>query len=146
MTNTPEKHTSPVRRITIDEKLAGKLIRVLVAGLKPDVRAFSDDPTYWQEEEEVLVRPDDYLKIMGIPADDAERWPWEDFHEGQVFLQGRFEGDLQKAAEGGEFMVNVEKRQEDFRSIYSLSKNRVKKVYMSALERSITDGEINRTR
>ena len=143
MKNVPEKQTSPVRRITIDEKLADGLFRILVANLKNSVETFGDDSKYWGEEKELLVRPEDYRKKLDMTQANAKKWPWEDLSEGQVFLQGRFREIPEKGAEAT-FVVDAEQR--NFQRIDYFSKSRVKKVYMKALERSTTNGETDRTR
>ena len=144
MKNAPEKQNAPVRRITIDERLADDLIRILIANLKYNKTTFSDDSKYWEEEEELLVRPGDYQKKMGMTQANVEEWPWKNLHDGQVFLQGRFRDSPNQPAEG-EFVVDMKMEQENFQRIDYLSKGRVKKVYMNALERSIPNGETNRT-
>ena len=54
MTDDSDKQISLVRRITIDEKLEGDLIHILIANLKESVTTFSDNSTYWEEEEELF--------------------------------------------------------------------------------------------
>jgi len=142
MTNDSEKQTSPVRRITIDEKLEDDLMRILIANLKDNVTTFSDDSTYWEEEEELLVRPDNYQKKIGMTRDNAKKWPWDNLYEGQVFLVGRFRVIRNRGAQTT-FVVDVKRR--NFQCIDRLIKERVKKKYLVALERSISDGETNQT-
>lgn len=77
MRNALEKQTSPVRRITIDEKLADDLIRVLTAELKSSVTTFSDDPDYWGEEDEFLIHSNLYHKEMGLTRVDIEELFWK---------------------------------------------------------------------
>ena len=143
MKNTPEKRTWLVRRITIDEKLADGLMRILVANLKSDVTTFDDDSKYWEEEKELAVQPGDYQEKMRMTQANVEKWLWKNLCEGQVFLQGGFREIPEKGAEAT-FVVDTDQR--NFQRIDYLSKYRVKKVYMNALERSITNGEIDRTR
>lgn len=86
--------TAVVRRITVDEKLADDLIRILVAELGPDINLFGDAPGQWGDEKEVLVTPHTYRRRFG----GAERAPaWRDLKECQVYLSGAFElrGDPQ---------------------------------------------------
>jgi len=142
MTNDSEKQTSPVRRITIDEKLEDDLMRILIANLKDNVTTFSDDSTYWEEEEELLVRPDNYQKKIGMTRDNAKKWPRDNLYEGQVFLVGRFRVIRNRGAQTT-FVVDVKRR--NFQCIDRLIKERVKKKYLAALERSISDGETNQT-
>ena len=142
MTNDSEKQTSPVRRITIDEKLEDDLMRILIANLKDNVTTFSDDSTYWEEEEELLVRPDNYQKKIGMTRDNAKKWPWDNLYEGQVFLVGRFRVSRNRGAQTT-LVVDVKRR--NFQCIDRLIKERVKKKYLAALERSISDGETNQT-
>ena len=142
MTNDSEKQISPVRRITIDEKLEDDLMRILIANLKDNVTTFSDDSTYWEEEEELLVRPDNYQKKIGMTRDNAKKWPWDNLYEGQVFLVGRFRVSRNRGAQTT-FVVDVKRR--NFQCIDRLIKERVKKKYLAALERSIADGKTNQT-
>jgi len=78
-----------VRRITVDEKLPGGDIRILIAALAPGVEAFFDRGIDWGEEVEVRVTPATYAQQLGLP-DPAGR-PWESLAEGQVFCSGEFE-------------------------------------------------------
>ncbi len=80
---------APVRRMTVDEKLAEGDIRLLVAPLAPKVKEFFDRDSEWDQEYEVRVRPENFVQELGIlvPAE----WPWERLAEGQVFLVGEFE-------------------------------------------------------
>ena len=142
MTNDSEKQTSLVCRITVDEKLEDDLIRILIANLKDKVTTFSDDSTCWEEEEERFVRPDNYQKKIGMTRDNAKKWPWDNLYEGQVFLTGRFRVSRSRGAQTA-FVVDVKRR--NFQCIDRLIKERVKKKYLSALERSISDGETNQT-
>lgn len=133
---------SLVLRITIDERLADDLVRVLAAKLKGNVTAFNDDPEYWEEEEELLVQPDNYQKEMGMTQDNAKTWPWDKLQEGQVFLLGRFQINRSRKAPT---MFRVDPRRRYFRRIDHLIKNLVKKKYLTALERSVLYGETNQT-
>jgi hypothetical protein len=125
--NSPEK----VRRITIDERLADGLIRILIADLKANQKTFGDDPEYWGEEKEFLVHPEDYREKMGMPR-VARKWPWRNLHEGQVFLSGGFCKVPEKGA-GTTFVVDVE-RKGNFQCIDEVSKAHVKRKYMAVLE------------
>ncbi|MBA7675934.1 hypothetical protein ES703_84173 [subsurface metagenome] len=140
MTNDSEKQASLVCRITIDEKLEDDLIRILIANLKDNVTTFSDDSTYWEEEEELFMRPDNYQEKIGMTRDNAKKWPWDNLYEGQVFLVGRFRVSRNRGAQTT-FVVDVKRR--NFQCIDRLIKERVKKKYLAALERSISDGETN---
>ena len=83
----------PVRRITIDEKMGERLIRVLVCGLADGVHEFSDQLEDWGAEQEFLVRPQNYAKVLGLPAGEQHQkeYAWDGLSEGQVFLSGEFE-------------------------------------------------------
>jgi len=83
----------PVRRITIDEKMGERLIRVLVCGLADGVHEFSDQLEDWGAEQEFLVRPQNYAKVLGLPAGEQyqKEYAWDGLSEGQVFLSGEFE-------------------------------------------------------
>lgn len=82
-----------VRRITIDEKMGERLIRVLVCNLAGGVQEFSDELEEWGEEKDALMRPQTYAKILGLPPGEEyqEQYPWDSLSEGQVFLSGEFE-------------------------------------------------------
>lgn len=134
MKNAPEKQSSPVRRITIDERLADGLIRILVANLKANLETFGDGPKYWGEESELLVHPEDYQEELGMPSEPKEEWLWNNLYEGQVFLSGGFRETPEKGAEPT-FVVDAEQR--NFQCIDRQSKDRVKKSYLAALERRI---------
>ncbi|MBA7580224.1 MAG: hypothetical protein GH159_05335 [Dehalococcoidia bacterium] len=134
--NSPKKRDSLVRRITIDERLDDSLIRILVADLKANLKTFGDDPEYWEEEKEFLVRPkdyqgEDYQEAMGMTQANVKKWPWESLYEGQVFLEGRFRGSRNRHAKGT-FVVSVKRR--NFQCIDRVSRERVKKNYLAALE------------
>jgi len=124
--NSPQK----VRRITVDERLSDELIRVLVADLKANLKEFSDDPENWGEEVELLVRPEDYREKMGMPR-LARKWSWRKLYEGQVFLSGGFE---KIEGEEAETMFKVDAEM-NFQCIDDVSKERVKRSYLAALER-----------
>lgn len=143
MKRAPEKQTSPVYRITVDERLTNDLMRILIAGLKPDRITFNDDRGHWDEEEEFMVGPDDYQRTMGLTPASVKQWPWKNMLEGQVFLRGRFQDSRGRP---GEFVVDTKMKQTNFQRIDYFSKNRVKNIYLSALERSNSNGETNRTR
>ncbi len=82
-----------VRRITIDERMGEKLIRVLVCDLADGVHEFSDRLEDWGAERELLVRPQTYAKTLGLPPGEQyqKQYPWDSLSEGQVFLSGEFE-------------------------------------------------------
>jgi hypothetical protein len=127
-----------VRRITIDEKLASGLMRILVAELKPDIGAFDDDSSYWNEEKELLVQADNYRNRMDMTLSNTRKWPWDSLYEGQTFLQGNFKM-MRGRREQPRFLVDMRKR--NFRCIDALIKEHNKKVYFSALEGGINNGQ-----
>lgn len=122
--NSPQK----VQRITIDEKLSDNLIRILVAGLKPNLKTFDDSPEYWGEEKEFLVNPKDYREQMGMPR-AARKWSWRKLYEGEVFLSGGF-----REISGDGIKFEVDTKQRNFQCIDRVSKERVKRDYLTALE------------
>lgn len=91
MSTRRSRRQVPVHRITIDERLAGDLIRVVICPLAKGVQAFFDREGDWGPEREAWVRPGTYARRLGIPAPESKRWPWEALVEGQVFLSGAFE-------------------------------------------------------
>jgi hypothetical protein len=123
---------SLVRRITVDERLAEDIIRVLISRLPKGVREFRIEKAQWEDEEEHFVEPDTYLADMGIPTSEAEKWSWADFREGQVFLSGRF-----KIIGKGESPENllVGQGRNEFLLIEGLVRKNTEKLYFRALER-----------
>lgn len=79
----------PVRRITIDERLADDLVRILVCDLAPGVTDFFDRRDDWGDEREVLLRPESLVQELGLP--NAAALPWDKLREGQVYVSGEFE-------------------------------------------------------
>lgn len=121
-----------VRRITVDEKLSEDLIRVLVSSLKEGIKKFRDKMEYWEEENEELVRPDSFVKKMGIPFSEKKKFKWENLREGQVFLSGAFDVvDIKKPP--GRFEVNPKRK--EFLNIDALVKKDIKKLYFRVLGR-----------
>ena len=126
------KKNAIVNRITIDEKLSEDLIRVLISPLKKGIKIFKDKMDYWEEEKEELVRPDTFVRKMGIPFSKKKKFRWEDLREGQAFLSGSFSiADGKKNP--GRFEVNP--RRKEFLSIDALAKKDIKKLYFKVLGR-----------
>ncbi len=126
------KSPQKVQRITIDERLAEDIIRILVADLKPGEEMLGDDPKCWEDEVERLVGPEDWEK-MGIPEGAAGEWSWDNLHEGQVCYVGV---ELhQKSMKGDADMFTAAKKQKiGFLDIDEQSKEQVKERYLTALE------------
>ena len=139
----PDLKRAPVLRITIDEKLEDNLIRALAARLKAGVKIFSDDPDYWQEEEELYLKPSNYEDLLGLTRYNARSWPWNRLREGQVFLVGTFTADT---SQGVANLLRVDPRRKYFRDIQSKAKDNLKKKYLMALERSVFHDKANQTR
>jgi hypothetical protein len=78
-----------VRRITVDEKLSDDLFRFVFCSLKEGIEKFADQGDRWQEEQEKLVHPRNYSRILDVKKSEAPAW--ETLHEGQVYLSGEFE-------------------------------------------------------
>jgi hypothetical protein len=78
-----------VRRITVDEKLSDDLFRFVFCSLKEGVERFSDQSDKWQKEQEKLVNPKNYSRILYVKKSEAPAW--ETLQEGQVYLSGEFE-------------------------------------------------------
>jgi len=85
-----------VRRITVDEKLSDDLFRFVFCSLREGIEKFTDRDDEWQEEQEKLVHPQNYSRILDIKKSKAPAW--ETLQEGQVYLSGEFEviGDQTK--------------------------------------------------
>ena len=137
MVNNRDSQTSPVRRITIDEKLEDGLYRVLITSLRNDTTEFNDDLSYWGEEYEYLIQPDNYRKILDMTKRNVKTWPWDSIYEGQVFLQGRFRINRNRSSR---MMFVVDRRRRNFRRVDQILKEQVKKTYLAVLERRISDG------
>ena len=137
MVNNRDSQTSPVRRITIDEKLEDGLYRVLITSLRNDTTEFNDDLSYWGEEYEKLIQPDNYRKILDMTKRNVQTWPWDSIYEGQVFLQGRFRINRNRSSK---MMFVVDRRRRNFRRVDPMLKEQIKKTYLAVLERRISDG------
>lgn len=121
-----------VQRITVDEKLADDLIRLLISPLAERVeRDFGDAENDWEEEYEGLIRPGDYAQKMSIPKSREKMWPWTDLEEGQVFISGQFKV-VGHAGEPEKFEVSP--GQHEFLSIDKLAKKEIKRLYFDALK------------
>lgn len=79
-----------VWRITVDEKLADDLFRLVVCPLAEGVEEFFDRREDWGKERQWQAKPKTYARKMGIPSAERKKWPWERLAEGQVFLSGEF--------------------------------------------------------
>lgn len=77
-----------VRRITVDEKLSDDLFRFVVCWLKEGIKRFTDLDYEWQEEQEKLVNPRNYSRILYVKKSEAPAW--ETLKDGQVYLSGEF--------------------------------------------------------
>ncbi len=77
-----------VRRITIDEKLADDLFRVLWCWLKAGTSMIRGRVEDWQDEREVWVTPRTYA--CALYTTKAQAPPWDTLQEGQVYLSGEF--------------------------------------------------------
>jgi len=137
MVNDRDSQTSLVRRITIDEKLEDGLFRVLITSLRNDTTEFNDDLSYWGEEYEDLIQPDNYRKILDMTKRNVQTWPWDSIYEGQVFLQGRFRINRNRSSK---MMFVVDRRRRNFRRVDPMLKEQIKKTYLAVLERRISDG------
>lgn len=126
------KKNAIVNRITIDEKLSEDLIRVLISPLKKGAKKFRDQLDYWEDEKEELVRPDTFVRKMGIPFSKKKEFKWENLREGQAFLSGSFnKADRKKTT--SRFEVNP--RRKEFLSIDAQAKKDIKKLYFKVLGR-----------
>lgn len=132
-----KKQSSTVRRITIDEILAAGLIRILVTELKPRKMEFDDDPDYWETEKDILMKPDEFGKIMGMSTSDLQLWPWDTLYEGQTFLHGHFilKSNLHDFPR---FLVN--RGETNYMCVNSLIKQTTKELYFSAIKGGENDG------
>lgn len=137
MVNDRDAQISLVRRITIDEKLEDGLFRVLITSLGNVTSEFNDDLSYWGEEDEYLIQPDNYREILDLTKRNVKTWPWESIIEGQVFLQGKFRI---KGGRSSKMMFVVGSRRRNFRRVDHILKGQIKNTYLAILERRISDG------
>ena len=133
---------APVARITVDELLAEDLIRILVAPLKAGRASFTDEAIYWEDEQDVLIIPQDYRDIMGMSLANARRYPWDSLYEGQVFLVGSFKLDSTHT-DGRWYSVETDRKY--LRCINRFIKNDLKKQYLTALEGRVDDDYSNKS-
>ena len=84
-----ELRKARVRRITVDEKLSDDLFRFVFCSLKEGIKRFADQSDKWQKEQEKLVNPKNYSRILYVKKSEAPAW--ETLQEGQVYLSGEFE-------------------------------------------------------
>jgi hypothetical protein len=131
MRANPEKRQAVVQRITIDEKLSDDLIRALVSPLARGAEEFDDRTENWSEEEEILLRPEDYLRKLDIMPSKAKGLPWSDLREGQVFLSGGFKA-VDEKEKPERFAVSP--GQKEFLRIDRNIKAEVKRLYFDALK------------
>ncbi len=142
-----------VRRISIDERLDGDLLKIGIGELLPGHTDLGeDDLDGWSEEEVRLVRPATFLRSFGLkrshpellalvaelPPGLGESEPagtfWRSLEEGQVYLAGEIElrGRDRSSIEGltacpGAFLVVRIDR-------IPVIKNRHKQLYSAALK------------
>jgi hypothetical protein len=117
-----------VRRITVDERLADDLIRLVVCRLVEGVEEFYDRRGEWGRERESWARPRNYAEKLGAPPDNIPAW--DSLMEGQVFLSGEFEvvGERDKprwfrACPGKQEFLrldSVEEHKEGLKHLYSV--------------------------
>jgi len=137
-----DESTSPVLRITIDERLEDNLIRVLTTHLKDGLTAFNDDPECWDDEGELLLQKDNYRKTLSLTERNVKAWPWDKLQEGQVFFLGRFQINRSRHAPN---VFRVDPRRRRFQRVDWLTRERVKEKYLKALERSTVYVETDQT-
>jgi hypothetical protein len=81
------RNQSPVRRITIDERVSEEFVRLLIAPLAEGLKDFTDKDQDWGPEQEIWVSQRTYARRMGTRKQDLS---WQGLQEGQVFLSGQF--------------------------------------------------------
>ncbi len=122
------------RRITVDEKLADDLIRLVICRLAEGVEEFFDREGDWGKEREGWARPENYARKLGIPSAERKEWPWERLAEGQVFVSGEFEIVGDRTAP--EYFKVSQGRQEFFRiDDLGVFKDGVTRMYSELLTR-----------
>ena len=121
-----------VKRISVDEKLADDLIRLLVCSLADGIQEFSDQKNEWGPESAVMVGPATYAAAMGLAS--QKQCSWKDLSEGQVFLSGEFEITGSRSSPH-HFRVNPGRH--EFLRIDNLEtfKNRTRLLYSQLLTR-----------
>ena len=125
-----------VWRITVDEKLADDLIRVLRCRLAEGVSEFWDRTDEWGREYALLITPGDYAQKLGIPSE--EELPWSALEEGQVFLLGEFASvrDVRAAEGAAPARFSVAQGQTAFLRVDQMDifRDGLKAVYAAALK------------
>ncbi|MCA9694018.1 MAG: hypothetical protein KC636_30810 [Myxococcales bacterium] len=106
MTHDPSQHPlaealarlrqAPVIRITVDERLSGDIVRLLVAPLAPGVSRFTDAAGDWARELELEVTSRDYAALLELGPEEQRVVAWPELIEGHVYFVGAFaaEGDF----------------------------------------------------
>lgn len=122
---------STINRITIDEKLADDLIRILVAPLKKHSSHFTDNFDCWEDEADELINPDNFETKLFMTSANSRRYPWNSLYEGRVFLVGKFKIDTERK---GKRWYTTDARKKTFRCINRQIKEDIKEKYLRALE------------
>jgi len=122
-----------VRRITIDSVIDENTIRLEECTLVAGTKDFDDIVGEWEGHRAVYITPKDYRSVLGITPEQARRYKWKSFKEGQVFLLGGFE------VTGGKdrkhrFKVSPGRRR--FVPVHVMIRKDLEELYFRALERS----------
>jgi hypothetical protein len=120
-----------IRRITVDEKLADGIVRILVSRLSNGVKEFFDHDKEWGEEEECLIEPCSYVEKMSITESARKEWSWDSLEEGQVFLSGQFK--IIGSREHPKYFV-VSPGSDDFFRIDKAVRKDIQKMYFKMLK------------
>lgn len=121
-----------VLRITVDEKIGENLMRILISSLAEEVKEFRVGNAKWTEEEEKYVNSKNYADEMGIPKSKLKEFPFSEFHEGQVFLSGKFK-IIGKKKSPKKFLVGDGYRK--CLPIEAIVKEETKQLYYKVVER-----------
>ncbi len=79
-----------IYRITIDERLAEDLIRVVLAKHKGPIKesTFDDSIDSWNDEDYQVVDHKEWVKEFSITDENNSKFPFSSLYEGQVLLCG----------------------------------------------------------
>lgn len=156
-----KKNISPkVHRISIDEQLSENLIRLEICELKleklDESGVFKDEPDYWRdiasegkESFALSISPEKesaigtyYIDLMSIPETLAERFPWKDLTEGQVFLSGEFEVQIEQDSGEEVKRFYVRSGAQGFLQIDDDVKKHTKTLYYGVLAKGEKNGKL----
>jgi len=121
-----------VQRVTIDEKISGDIMRILISSPAKDVEELKLGEVKWTKEKEKYINSENYADKMGIPVSKRKDFPFAGFHEGQVFLTGNFKIIGKKKSPDKLLLGNSDRK---FLAIDTSIKEEIKRLYSKVLEK-----------